>query len=416
MDKIRYLGTFFVPPEQNNQLSGILTYSSESGCNLELFGVFGDSLNPPRIIKGMTADGLLVSLYNNHLLKHSVRSNGFDTSLYYSQYLFEGIGVDYRRDLSFKTIGVRFNVLNSWLNAESFHSVIRNGEDTKIDLSKRGADEKIVILSTGAKLKIKSYPIRPQKRYPVRELLLSQDSEIVFQFAKRISFELQMDYVKHLQNLLTFFTLIPAIPDNIFIRFRTNHSKQEYNAKVFMQLNDSLKTNDIGISRDYIIDYPTLLPEIENVLKKWYQEFEKFRLVIQEFCSPYYNPKMLIEQQFLCYARGLETFHREFRNSNDINNKDKYKELFEEGRKSFNWLLKEKSKEAFCEKIKNIRNDFTHNNLNRQSIVKKPKNIVRTIEKMKVILSSAIFRELGFDNAEIRNMFEKTLEFNLYLS
>lgn len=120
---------------------------------------------------------------------------------------------------------------------------------------------------------------------------------------------------------------------------------------------------------------------------------------------------MYQEDKFLSMTACLESFHREFRVKKDISNIDRYKSLFEEGRSAFNWLLKIQSKNKFCEELKDYRNDLTHNNPEKVLRTKNIHKLYQLTEYSKVIVVTAILRELGLTNLEIKHIFQKNMIF-----
>jgi hypothetical protein len=121
---------------------------------------------------------------------------------------------------------------------------------------------------------------------------------------------------------------------------------------------------------------------------------------------------MYQEDKFLSIVTSLEAFHREFRDKNlKVTNLNRYKSLFEEGRTAFNWLLKIPSKGRFCRDLRDYRNDLTHNNPERVLKTENIHKLYRLTEYAKIIVVTAILRELGLTNIEIKSLYQKNMIF-----
>jgi len=410
MEPIKSKGLFFLPENKTTKIPGILTFSNQDGVILELLGTFTIVPGYHHIILGLTSEGKPVSLYRNEAIEFNFGS-GFTVATYKSRYLFIGINFDTQRDLRFRTLGCRFNDLNEWLYIENLISHKHNKDQNETIIKFKSPISKSINLNKDLVLILgQSYNERGE-RFPMK-ITIQETSLIKVLYKKRVPLDQLLATLKKFQNLLTFVSQKQVYPYDISIDFRIKNDRKIHSASLYFQIPNYQESIKKSPKNYEFLFSPSLIPQkIDSLIHKWFEQGDALGLVITEFCGQFYNPKMYQEDKFLSMTACLESFHREFRVKKDISNIDRYKSLFEEGRSAFNWLLKIQSKNKFCEELKDYRNDLTHNNPEKVLRTKNIHKLYQLTEYSKVIVVTAILRELGLTNLEIKHIFKKNMIF-----
>jgi len=403
MKPLKEKGHFFLPSNKDRKIPGILTFANDKGTNVELIGALSSPASSHPIIHGYTSHGDSLTLYQTFDTNFSFGTNGFSTCNLYARYLFKGLLFDSQNDLLFRKIRIKYNLLTDWLNVcKSFE--IKTDQVNRTIAIKQNPSEKLEVqLPNDILLRINFYSSLKMDGAPIKAAVIKQESYIEFVCQKRIRFEYLMDLVKHFQNFITFSTLKTVFPTEVVINFKLRGDKQFREAEImfpisFIKEYDSGKINQY----DFIIPYTAIEHKFDFIIYQWFKKREKLNPIISEFCSVYYSQQMFPEDKFLSIARCLESFHRDFRNSSKISNFNRYLDLYKEGRLTFNKILKERSSIKFCEKLKDIRNDLTHNNPTRNKGKRNIRELMRMTDKARIIFVSALLREIGLSNREIK--------------
>lgn len=410
MEPLKHKGLFFLPEKKDIKIAGILTFSHQDGIILELIGTFTAAPEFYLIILGITSDGKSVSLYRNDTTNYSFGS-GFTIATFKCRYLFIGVNFDSQRDLSFRTLSCSFKVLNEWLYTENLITYKHDKPDDETIIKFKSA--KIQTLSLGADLKIVLGLSNNQRveRNPVK-ITIQETSFFKIVNDKRVPLDHLLETLKCFQNLITFASQREIYPEKINIYFRIRNINQVHSANLFFSIPNFNRSIKSGLTKDeFLFSYSLMPDKIESLIYKWFKLSDTLGLIITEFCSQFYNPKMYQEDKFLSMTTCLESFHREFRNKKNISNFTRYLSIFEECRTAFNSIFRIPSKTKFCEELRDYRNDLTHNNPEKVLKTKNIHKLYRLTEYAKVIVVTVILKELGLTNKEIKNLYTKNMMF-----
>lgn len=411
MELIKAKGKFFLPENKTIKIPGILTFSHQEGVILELLGTFTTVPGYHQIILGLTSEGKPVSLYRNEAIEYNF-GYGFTVATYKSRYLFVGINFDYQRDLRFRILSCRFNILNEWLYTDNLitHKHDRDKNETIIKF--KSPITKTINLSKDLDLILGQSYIERGEIFPVK-ITIQETSLFKIFYKKRVPLDQLLVTLKKFQNLLTFVSQKQVYPQDINIEFRIKNDSKIHSASLYFQIpnyQESIKKSPMNY--EFLFSHSLVPQKIDSLIHKWFDLGDSFKLIITELCSQFYNPKMYQEDKFLSMTTCLESFHRDFRDKNTkITNLKRYESLFEEGRSGFIWLLKIPSKNRFCENLRDYRNDLTHNNPDKILKTKNIHKLYRLTEYAKVIVVTAILRELGLTNLEIKQLYQKNMIF-----
>lgn len=408
MDSINFKAQFFLPDSHTRKVYGTVEYTNEKGINVDLIGVLSGALSHYPIILGETSFGQSFTLFDTLSTQFTFSTGGFSTSKLHSKYLFRGLHFQSAKDLYFRRLRSGFNLLTDWLN-------IRKNFDIEIDTIHRTTKiqekppEKLEFqLPNNFKLEIHFFANSKMEGNPIKEVNIKQETYIEIKSIRRERLDLLLDLLQHFQNFLTFISLKTTYPQDVEILFKTQTIRSYNKAELFFQISymPNYLSNKL-YPDEFLIPFVAIESKFHSIIYKWFMIREKLNPIISEFCSIYYTSQMYPEDKFLSIARCLESFHREFKNPNKIA-LERYKDLYKEGRTSFNKILKVGSSIKFCEKIRDIRNSLTHNNSTWNKGTRKSKELFQITEKAKIIFIAAILKELGLDNKEIKHHFEHT--------
>lgn len=411
MELIKAKGKFFLPENKSIKIPGILTFSHQEGAILELLGTFTTIPGYHQIILGLTSEGKPVSLYRNEAIEYNLGS-GFTVATFKSRYLFIGINFDYQRDLRFRTLNCRFNVLNEWLYTDNMITHKHDRDQSSTLIKFKSPYTKTINLSKDLDLILgQSYNERGE-RFPIK-ITIQETSLFKILYKKRVPLDQILATLKKFQNLLTFVSQKQVYPQDINIDFRIKNDSKIHSASLYFQIpNYQESIKKYPKNYEFLFSHSLIPQKIDVLIHKWFALGDSFKLIITELCSQFYNPKMYQEDKFLSIVTSLEAFHREFRDKNlKVTNLNRYESLFEEGRTAFNWLLKIPSKGRFCRDLRDYRNDLIHNNPERVLKTKNIHKLYRLTEYAKIIVVTAILRELGLTNIEIKSLYQKNMIF-----
>lgn len=411
MNPLILKGQFYLPEQKAIKISGVLTFSHQNGIILELIGTFTNVPGYHQIILGHTTDGRIVSLYRNEAIKFNY-GIGIPAATYKSRFLFIGINFDTQQDLRFRSLSCRFSVLNEWLFTENLIATVHNKDQKEAILQFKSPFSKSISLKNDLEIILEKFKTERIERSP-HKITFEEVSRFRISFKRRVPLSQLLEPLKTFQNLLTFVTQRQVYPDEIRIDFRTKGSRHIHTTNLQYQIpnyQDSLKA--APMNHEFLFSYSLVPHKIESLVYNWFALGEKLALIMGEFCSQFYNPKMYQEDKFLSMTACLESFHREFRIKKKMANIDRYKSLFDESRSAFNWLLKIPSKNNFCKDLLDYRNDLTHNNPEKVLKTRNINKLYRLTGYSKVILVSVVLRELGLTNPEIKELFQKNTMFH----
>jgi hypothetical protein len=316
LDNFELKGVWWLPNQQDNKISGILSFKSEENILLELIGTLHNSelydnneIFHPDIILGVTDGGKICTLYKNNEIHFRTSFPGIISSTFEIRYLFIGKHFNTIDSIGFSSIQANYTNLENWMWQIPF----------KIKHSKR---KETVSYSFPKKFEAK-LPNPFGKIQSTFNFKMSGDHLRKFEwshttFLKMIpksvqGFEFYWRQLTEINNLLTlligeriYLKQVKAHGDDIEIR--PGETREEIIDIFFAQDKPNLKENIHPL--DMIITYAKLLGDISLVLNKWFLNADKLRSVYNLFFGTFYNPTMYIESQFLTLIQALESYHR----------------------------------------------------------------------------------------------------------
>lgn len=122
LDNFELKGVWWLPDQQDNKISGILSFKSEENILLELIGTLHDSesyenneIFQPEIILGLTDKGKLCTLYKNIEIKFRRSFPGIISSTLKIRYLFIGKHFNTKDSIAFSSMQANYTNLENWM-------------------------------------------------------------------------------------------------------------------------------------------------------------------------------------------------------------------------------------------------------------------------------------------------------------
>ncbi len=313
MKNFTYRANWFLPGQENNQLSGLLSFDIGKGGELELDGnfdrnFFGD-FNNPEIILGITSKGDRVTLYNCKQFHKS------DKSIFKVQFIIKGHYFQHEKELMFNKVRCEFNYLAEWIGIYGFSQSRKQGNleiklkqplpiNFKIAECIEGEFDFDHSISSDSRDKIILY----QNTYlTIKETQEDKPLKVI------------LENLKHFQNFLTLGCFSGAYPTSIQLfnnNFKDKAQNKEYLKPLNLYYNLSYhKFIKAKNAHDFLFRYSDIKEKFEQIIQKWFSLKETIGPVTDLLLESFYNASFFNENRFLNIAQGLETFHRRLKNN-----------------------------------------------------------------------------------------------------
>lgn len=447
IEEIRIKGYWFLPVNKDKVVPGLLNFSPEKGVELELFGQLtpmGDfiKLNQIECILGFSIKGEKITLVHSWEFSRTTHYPGLETSWYKSEFLLIGDYFESESEIRFNKIQSTFKHLKEWLNAYSVEKVTppKPNANPSITFNKYPPIEFMINENLGGRFRI-------QINIPGHHLHfdLTIDQKVLFEIDafEPINIKEVKEVLSLFQGFLTLSAFDASYPLTVVLQNheRTNLvGKKKYPREVHLFFKQSNKKSNTSISRnDFLFQYPDVEPCFKEIIKIWFSLEPKLRPITSLLLGTFYQETSFIEDRFLNIVQGLESFHRRFRRNQHFKPKE-HSELLTKVLNSVEenyrgWLsqklafneptlqtrleelLKEFSnrtlsrmiidQQKFIKKTKDSRNYYTHFDKKLEKKALKGEFLMNQTEKLRILLITAVLREVGFPQELIENLFTK---------
>jgi hypothetical protein len=308
-------GLFWLPEEPSRSVAGTLSYSTEAGIDLALFGSLGSlpaTLPATRVvplIHGLvwnSAIGPQVTLEDCRLSGLSLNAPGIARERYRISRLLAGSHL-LTDDFLFERINLRFSGLCSWAEMLS-------GLDTRVQDRVGGNKEFTLRWSRPA-------PFRgdlPGGKFLLGASARSNFSSRDFSLVEDITFEIQpvqpasLDdlsarYVYPLQNFLTLATDRP----NAIVDYNVSRGGRDTPILIVEKylFSDEAAAADL-LPYKMLFTLRDIAERLPHFLSRWIEMSAELTDFLGAYFSAYYSSPTFVELQFLLAAQSLETYAR----------------------------------------------------------------------------------------------------------
>lgn len=438
---LHYKGIWFLPGNPNEKIAGDLSFSVSDGVELNLLGVFSDSLghrHEPTFILGISADGHKITIYGAMRISQQFNSNSFMTSSYAATYMFVGKHFSLADEMHFSSMRVSLADFDYWLGIYGFTKLENNAHLTKTMLEYNQPDDLCFKINEKLNCNIKfssSVPIVKSSA----TISIKQEAEVELKSIDgKVSFSQFMEWfgIFHRFMTLAYFGE-PAIASLSVHNFWQNNGgeNQFYNVKVFYQYPQSEIIKKRNSKHYFLFTYKDVNQNFEQILQQWFKMDEAINPVTSGLTESLMRKDYAIEYKFLNLAHSIETLHRRTRKNEVLSSelyKEKVKTIISTVHPEYTEWLKEKltygnelslhermtdlmslipeairtvvikpNVEEFIRNFKNSRNYYTHYDKRLEKKALKAGELFKLSEMLKIFLVCLTLKETGFSDDEI---------------
>lgn len=461
-DNFQYKGQGFLPAAKDKRVTGILTYDSDQGSSLELFGSFDkDFPFLPRmrnedIIHGITNDSKQITLYKCFVTKAGGaklvvgEESGQPSTIFTINFIFEGVHVDTTEELKFQKLVSEIHNLDEWVGISGFAPALSNAferwQKFELDVHYKLPEPIKFVITDQIEGQFNFIVNHPGWSRYQKEVTLKQRVELIITLQNELSTE---DLLKHLfsfQNFLilalyhrTYPTSITLYSDNFSKDFGDGTSARK-KIKLYFPISNRSKSNKLKLDLDMLFCYGHIKDDFQSIIKNWYQRYDQLEPAFNLLFEQFYNNDRFSENTFLNLAQAAETFHARTHNHTRMpkadftnmkaeiltlapskfhewlneqfnfgNNLNLHTRLTEIVTKYKNEILDKiiGDKELFVKQVKWSRNYYTHYSSSGEKKALRGIDLFYLTEKLKILLVCTILIEVGFDKDKLTQLLEQ---------
>lgn len=449
-------GKWWFPQYQNNEFTGILSFTQRNGGKLEVKGIVSTNIyadkglhsTDDKIILGKTNKGKNITVHVS-LLNWNVNPLSDSITLkFIVKSVFIGIHFEKFEDIKFDSILIQYQNCDKWFTKPTLYQariVDKKGKkycynDPIVIENENGHGFKIQIFAI-SKINYNNHkPIQNKKIYAN-----------IITFDNKRPFKEYQNIYENINDFFNFFSHeeidISIIEGNCILDNGNciNHIKI-----IYQQLDE--KMNKIKTMIPYNIRYENISDNFSNILFKWFKVKDEIRVIYDRFFGVMYNPHLYRSNMLQMFTECIEYYHREFmekksmakadktlrsnRVMNDIktliklgkeaklsvfteksdlswlkervNHKsptliERINETYQEYKNIIEVLARIEEKEEFSKKIKYYRDDFSHAKSKYETIDNL--DLFWKVEKLHLFVKLIFLTRLGFTNENIKRLF-----------
>jgi hypothetical protein len=429
-------GQWWLPNNPENKVFGTLEYSESGSSKLELFGGL-ELTTEPILIVGESSNGDKYSLNDCHVNNFQTGTSGFSTVVYSVSEIFENAHFDSPEEIAFQAISIQYTNTTEWSRLSAL-KIEQEFFEAKFSLDFDLPEPKTVEFETGSELSLELYSRYPQfLREVSSKIEIQQFPVFTFRFSRTKNFEeLQLEYIRHLQNLLTL-----AITQPVSVEFIIGHlihpgfdskSKEKNRpVNIYLDRKNYFKNDRDVIFQNMLFTFPAVEKEWKSLLSNWFKKRDRLEPIVTLYFSTLYNSYLYLENNFLSLVQAVESYHRRTFETKEFEEEEKntlieqvlnaidskyhkvitrklnyihepslrtrLKEIFDEHRSVLDKYIRRKQ---FCDKAYVSRNYYTHYDEDLKEQVDKI-DLIDLINKLEIVIEVCLLKELGFSLKEI---------------
>ena len=440
-------GYFWLPEQDEKKIPGVLTIKNGGGIELEVVGLFDDSINslnnddnPDRIIGLVEKDGL-VTLENCFYTNTNISFGGISKSKICVNKVLSGFAYKQNEIVTFNSLSFSVDCLDEWVRI----SGISNDSDWKnrtATISYIPPENISFVLDNRMKLEIcfaYTLPGSPN----ITEAKITQ----------RVYFKLSSEELRPLSDFteiahkLTNF-LCFAIDATVTLKDLSATSKEIQKdggdgktypvpVKVFYPSIPFAENAPDKSCHRMLFTYGTIKSNAQDVFNNWLRAYETMAPALSLYFSTKNGAQKYLDGKFLALAQGLETYHRRT-NDEKLMDSSKFDSLVSTISESCpkehaKWLSDrlmhgneislrkrleliiepfkdklgiKKDRKKLLSKIVATRNYLTHYSENLKNNAADGEELLNLCQKMEVIFQLHFLKDIGFSGEEIESIVE----------
>jgi len=325
-EPIEKSGYFWLPAKPDNRLPGILRVSETGETNVEVIGIFGDTLaelndSTPEIgrIVGVIENGDIITLDHCFYRNRNISFGGISKSTIHANFLLRGVQYDEGEPVTFSRFRFSVEGLDEWLSVSGL-SVEHNCSERSASIHFNPPKEIAVQLADGIGFSVTFCWTLPGIPI-VTEAKITQKAYITLKSESLRPLEDFLALVFKLNNFLCFATDETVSLDSAtgfsheITREVGNGEKREVPIAVYYESTPVSEGRPKLHWHNMLFRYGYIANQLEPILNSWLTNYEISAPAFNLYFASKSGAHKYLEGRFLSLAQGIETLHR--RNSHE---------------------------------------------------------------------------------------------------
>jgi len=406
-------GVFWLPSNPFRKIAGYLKYSNQD-IRLDLIGSLENYKNSQKGFEYKIINGVLgteaVLLYDSFETERNFYIVTMDYTSLISNIIFFGINATDPSDLKFHRCNTHFTQFEEWINKKDSFKIKIDRVKYKVNVEYSLPDPIEIQFNKSNKCRIIFTASGPSISYYQKDAIIQQSVKFAYDSKRKKNVSVLLKYISHFSKLLILFTQKPIFQSDTKVIVNGSKKQKKIEANIFRTYRDVISITKKVTPTEYLVNYFDIESKFINIVKKWFSYQSLVDVTLTNYFDNFFA-NTSIENQFLNILKSMESYHRELLFPRNMNQVDRYISLFLRTSRAFNCYLRIPSKVKFCEKLRDTRNDLTHNNPTVVEIQKNFKKLYRLTMEVRLILTSNILFDIGLDIKEIKKLIGRSTVF-----
>jgi hypothetical protein len=406
IEEVEYKGSWRLP-NSDNWINGTLKFSPETGCFLELFGTFGNNtlFEPPyqEIILGKTTGGdiTLVEVWYRSS-KHIY--NQIKLGYYRPMKVFIGKHFNSKTEIKFREVSFQLFNLWDWFNISGINFDYNDqSKDYSIVYTKPKTVEFLYHNDCVGNMTFFS-PI--EFKDSIHRIEIEEGCHVSLKNRNQTPYEDLLKDIMVFQGFVTLSTFEQSYPMNITFRdencfHEDDKEKKPIYIRCLYQNNFYSKNHKVRLPSESLIGINSIKDDFPTIIFEWNKKFHDIEPTFLLLLDYFINKNHFDSEKFLNIVKGLETFHR-LKITKKKHLKERLKDLIEIYNNKY-IETKIIDVDTFCKDVVELRNDFTHPNLNFIVSSMKVELVYQLTQKLTGLLISCVLKEVGINISFFEN-------------
>lgn len=454
--KKEWKGFWYLPNSPNKKVAGTLECNPGLGITLILIGedisILDNDNSKINIILGDVSTyspKSKITLVDSFKVNYN-SGNNIVWVKYISNFIIEGFHFENNTKLNFNKIVFKSREISNWFYENStevddnYNSETNSNESFTVNYKYKApinfniSNGVVGKISTGLKTKFFNYKLLDLKE----EVFISIKSINSINFIdlkdKMKSF---IDFIQLLYNSKVYIDSI--ILKSNSVKRTILEKEMSIDLSLYFNQNYLNERKELMHYHEQLLSYSNIKFNLVEILENWYKKWSLLDTLVYNLISDF-NDSIFKENKFLFMAQGIESFHKRFRTKKEreyLNKRDRsiYNNILEEYKISDNhkkWFDKffEKNvptifahrindvldeidfelvnnfyndKDAFIRLIVKNRNYYSHLDIDKEDEALNSWDLYRLYMKLKIIFMALLFKEVGVDDENLKNLIQK---------
>lgn len=415
-ERFEYKGRWWVPDNPEDEVTGLIKYSPESGITLELIGQFKpnkDKTMPgngsPTIINGYASNNKLFTLIDCHISFFQPDPNLPITNYHCSSMICGSECFSNKSEIRFREIVVSIQYLNDWVQLNSGFRVDYQlgSSDCKIEYNKPSP----ISLKVGANCDLSMFPC---VSFPAiitgNKATIEQNVYFGITQGNSTGYDTLIDKVhcfKHL--LLLLLQRSPALLTITFYKSRKPDIQDGFEYFYWQSLNS--QSEKLLNPHDMLLDYRTIESDFVRLTTNWFSTYKSMLNVYIPLIHSF-SKNLNLSDRYLNICRAIEALGRHCGAPVIANSKSKKSRskvvraivfLYTQYKDSMDQVLSINYILRFAWKVTKYRNNITHANPITSKLDKDFDKIHDMVEQLRAFLTIAVLRYHGVSSEALNH-------------